>query len=74
MPNNIHLECREESLKSFKTENTTGIDIVVDPNDKVKSTEIYASCLKDKGLVFNASYIYCYKFKSICNKYDKYRK
>lgn len=74
LPDSIHMECLNISLRLFKTENTTGLERVIDPNDEVKATEIYASCLRNKGYVFNASYKYCYKFESICEKYNKYRR
>ncbi|SCX75887.1 hypothetical protein SAMN02910354_00178 [Basfia succiniciproducens] len=54
----LHIKCRE-SIENSKEEDKLG--------------EVYASCLRKHGFVFNASYMYCYKFKSICEEYYKYR-
>ncbi|PJG84585.1 hypothetical protein [Conservatibacter flavescens] len=68
-------QCRHISIIGFKTKKSpSGLTQFLNEKDEQKSNDIYASCLQNKGYIFNASYKYCYKFKSTCEKYNKYRK
>lgn len=73
LSNKIHIECREESLLPFETENLYGLESPIYDIDKIRTKELYASCLKNNGFIFSPSFKYCYKFKEICNDYKKYR-
>ncbi|MDY5421542.1 hypothetical protein [Actinobacillus porcinus] len=73
LSNQVHMGCRKESLAPFKTKSDYGLEEPVEPVDRIKSEELYASCLKNKGFIFSASFKYCYKFRRICDEYERYR-
>ncbi|MDD7545471.1 hypothetical protein [Actinobacillus porcinus] len=73
LPNDINMYCYNKSIEGFDMIDEYGIPTVKGEKNKIISDEIHSNCLKEKGFVFNASYIYCYKFRRICDKYEKYR-
>lgn len=70
----IDMDCFNKSLEGFEIKNISGLPRVVGEDNRAKSEKIYASCLRRKGFIFNASYKYCYKFREICDRYNEYRK
>ena len=70
---NYSFFCFSQSLKGFEVINEYGFSTVKGEREKIESNRIYASCLRQNGFVFNASYKYCYKFPSVCQKYNEYR-
>ena len=64
----IYKKCFSQSLKGFETINKSWLEVIKNKEDEKKSDRIYASCLRENGFVFNASYKYCYKFPYICQK------
>lgn len=74
IPKEIYMNCLKMSFKGFETINKSGLEVIKNKEDEKKSDRIYASCLRENGFVFNASYKYCYKFPYICQKYKEYRK
>jgi lipoprotein len=69
----IYKKCFSQSLKGFEVINEYGFSTVKGEREKIESNRIYASCLRQNGFLFNASYKYCYKFPSVCQKYNEYR-
>lgn len=74
LSDNISTDCFNESLKGFKISNISGLPRAEGEDNRKKSEKIYASCLRSKGFIFNASYKYCYKFREVCDQYNEYRK
>ena len=70
----VHNYCLRQSLKEFNMANKYSSSTVKTEMGNVESNRIYASCLRENGFVFNASYKYCYKFPYICQKYNEYRR
>ena len=69
-----HMACFNKSIQGLEIKDVSGFPEVVGVKDREESNKRYAMCLRDKGFVFNASYAYCYKFKDVCDAYNKYRK
>ena len=69
-----HMACFNQSIQGLEIKDVSGFPEVVGVKDREESNKRYAMCLRDKGFVFNASYAYCYKFKDVCDAYNKYRK
>ncbi|WP_152596706.1 hypothetical protein [Chelonobacter oris] len=66
-------ECYAQSLAPFKTKVVGGLEIPVNPDDRVKADDLDGACLYQKGFRFNASYKYCYGFSDTCKQWNKYR-
>ncbi|MBE2898935.1 hypothetical protein HPC37_09105, partial [Pasteurellaceae bacterium 20609_3] len=74
LPRNIFKHCLKESFKPFKTKIISGdIEVVADPDERIKAYNIEGACLYQKGFRFKASYKYCYKFNEVCQAFNKYR-
>ncbi len=71
LTDDIHIACFNESIQGLEIRDVSGYPEVIGIKNQDQSNRNYALCLKRKGFVFNASYKYCYKFKSICDKYRK---
>ena len=70
----IHMICFNQPIQGFEIKDVSVFPEVVGVKNRKESNRRYAMCLRDKGFIFNASYAYCYKFKDVCDTYNKYSK
>ena len=70
----IFIDCRNKSLTPFEIKVVGGLKVPVNPDDWVKSDDLYGACLYQKGFRFSASYKYCYNYRDLCKIYKKYSK
>lgn len=75
LPSSVFLECHKKALETFNiTEDPNG-GLPIGTSEEVELAFINtrAQCYVSNGYNFNASFIYCYRFKSTCTDYNKYR-